>query len=362
MQDSNYFTWNSERITYSRDYTKLATSAGACYAEKLRQLVFSPRKSIEVLRDGISQLYIDVKNLSFYLPCGFELHSSGGAVHKLFKSGTPLKASTSNISNFKARNDNWLGVSLTMNIYRRDFEDRQPILWGVLIGERIQRALGMTEVEFREKIRVQCEVNQELDFKLLLCNGHNPLHMLNDDSTKISLPTPMINLGSQKKALETSGKVNYDIAVNVVEIATMQASIEPHIVFNSEKDYSKSIKECRYGKGVTSSSGHFVISSPLPDFPISNQHTFYIQYRKPEKDKWQRIGTIPRPDLPDPDRHTYRVSLDTNGDIRLHIDDIPYWLTDEITGLKEKGCVYIADLDPQSRNIDEQRDPFSGIH
>jgi len=61
----DYFVWNKERVTFVPEYTKLATSAGACYAEKLLQYGFNLEDSKELLRLGSNQLDIDVKNLFF---------------------------------------------------------------------------------------------------------------------------------------------------------------------------------------------------------------------------------------------------------------------------------------------------------
>ncbi len=54
---SDYFVWNEERVTFEPEYTKLATSAGACLAEKLRQLSFAPQQAKQLLRKGANQLY-----------------------------------------------------------------------------------------------------------------------------------------------------------------------------------------------------------------------------------------------------------------------------------------------------------------
>ncbi len=72
FSNSPYFVWNPERITFVLEFTKLATSAGACYAEKLRRLRFDPEESKGLLRKGANQLEIDVKNLFYYLPCNFK--------------------------------------------------------------------------------------------------------------------------------------------------------------------------------------------------------------------------------------------------------------------------------------------------
>ncbi|TVP59880.1 MAG: molecular chaperone, partial [Nodularia sp. (in: Bacteria)] len=87
FSNSPYFVWNPERITFVLEFTKLATSAGACYAEKLRRLRFDPEESKELLRKGANQLEIDVKNLFYYLPCNFKRKTQSNELLPIFKAG-----------------------------------------------------------------------------------------------------------------------------------------------------------------------------------------------------------------------------------------------------------------------------------
>src|SRR5262249_10248309 len=47
---SPHFVWNPERVTFVPQYAKLAPSAGACYAEKMRRTAFAPGRFKEQLR------------------------------------------------------------------------------------------------------------------------------------------------------------------------------------------------------------------------------------------------------------------------------------------------------------------------
>lgn len=118
---SDYFVWNEERVTFEPEYTKLATSAGACFAEKLRQLSFSPQESKDLLRKGANQLYIDVKNLFYFLPCSFVREVIGGSPVPIFHAGQELYQLKAEEGMAKLRSD-WLGMQLTNNIRRQDFE------------------------------------------------------------------------------------------------------------------------------------------------------------------------------------------------------------------------------------------------
>src|SRR5438046_1911329 len=69
--NSPHFVWNSERVTFVPQYAKLAPSAGACYAEKMRRTAFAPARFKEQLRKGLNQLTYNIDNLFFFLPCSF---------------------------------------------------------------------------------------------------------------------------------------------------------------------------------------------------------------------------------------------------------------------------------------------------
>ena len=131
---SDYFVWNEERVTFEPEYTKLATSAGACFAEKLRQLSFSPQESKDLLRKGANQLYIDVKNLFYFLPCSFVREVIGGSPVPIFHAGQELYQLKAEEGMAKLRS-NWLGMQLTNNIRRQDFEKMKLQLWGSYNGD-----------------------------------------------------------------------------------------------------------------------------------------------------------------------------------------------------------------------------------
>ena len=87
--NSPHFVWNPERVTFVPQYAKLAPSAGACYAEKMRRTAFAPARFKEQLRKGLNQLTYNIDNLFYFLPCSFLVPVHNGQI-EIFRAGQPL--------------------------------------------------------------------------------------------------------------------------------------------------------------------------------------------------------------------------------------------------------------------------------
>ncbi|MEA5622139.1 molecular chaperone [Nostoc sp. UHCC 0251] len=367
---SPYFVWNPERITFVLEFTKLATSAGACYAEKLRRLRFDPEESKSLLRKGANQLEIDVKNLFYYLPCNFKRKTQSNDLLTIFKAGQELYQLAPWETVAKVRTA-WQGIQLTNIIYRQDYEDGDLRLWGSFDGKNLMNKLGMQEAEFLKKIKVQFEIDQTLEFSVLLCQG-NPHYLI--DIPGIDLESVV----SETSALFADGKLNWniavegfnkdlndgDIAVNVLESATVDQPDAYHLVFEVGNDGSKLFQKFHYLRDGVTEPGIGLISNPLPPFPQTGQHTFYIYQTDAETNskKWIRIGALSKPDVTTDYPCQYRVTLDDQGILRMHAGEVPYWTSNSQECLKQEGCVYLAELELQPNEVDKERDPFCGIH
>jgi len=367
---SPYFVWNPERITFVLEFTKLATSAGACYAEKLRRLRFDPEESKSLLRKGANQLEIDVKNLFYYLPCNFKRKTQSNDLLTIFKAGQELYQLASWETVAKVRT-HWQGIQLTNIIYRQDYEEGDLRLWGSFDGKNLMNQLGMQEAEFLKKIKVQFEIDQTLEFNVLLCQG-NPHYLI--DIPGIDLESVV----SETSPLFADGKLNWniaverfnkdlndgDIAVNVLESATVDQPDAYHLVFEVGNDGSKLFQKFHYLRDGVTEPGTGLISNPLPPFPQTGQHSFYIYQIDAETNskKWIRIGALSKPDVTTDYPCQYRVTLDDQGILRMHAGEVPYWTSNSQECLKEEGCVYLAELELQPNEVDKERDPFCGIH
>ncbi|NES82518.1 MAG: molecular chaperone, partial [Moorea sp. SIO2B7] len=351
----DYFLWNPERITFVPQYTKIATSAGACYAERLLQYGFNLEAAKESLRLGSNQLDIDVKNLFYFLPCSFKLKTQDSSVLlPIFKAGQQLyqlDVEPQEESVAKVRSDWRSGVQLFTTIYRQDFEGMTPQLWGNYNGNKLASQLNMESSEVKDKIRVRFEIDHKLRFSLLLCQG-NPHYWIGEH-------LPSLDLG---KALGTQGviadgKVVCDIAVYVIESRnTIHKTDTHHLVFEGGKDYSQALKVFRYENGANKQGMRGLISAPLPPFPRNGKHTFY--FRHPNTDDWMLIGEARKTEFP----CKYYVTLDEQGILRIHAGEVCYWSAKGEEDLKQEGCVFKADLDLQPNEVDKDRDPFCGIH
>ncbi|MBD2503452.1 acetate and sugar kinases/Hsc70/actin family protein [Anabaena azotica] len=373
FSNSPYFVWNPERITFVLEYTKLATSAGACYAEKLRRLRFDPEESKALLRKGANQLEIDVKNLFYYLPCNFKRKTQSNELLPVFKAGQELYQLAPGENVAKVRTE-WQGIQLTNIIYRQDYEDGDLRLWGSFDGQTLKEKLGMDEGEFLKKIKVQFEIDQTLQFNVLLCQG-NPHYLIDVPGIDVN---SAISAASETSTLFADGDLKWniaveradkdlndgDIAVNVIESATVDQPDAYHLVFAVDKNNQKSLQAFHYLKDGSEKPGAGLISHPLPPFPQTGQHTFYVYQSDSASNskKWIRIGALRKPDVSTEYPCQYRVTLDNKGILRIHAGDVPYWTSTDKECLKQEGCVYRAELDLQPNEVDKERDPFCGIH
>lgn len=369
---SPYFVWNPERITFVLEFTKLATSAGACYAEKLRRLRFDPEESKNLLRKGANQLEIDVKNLFYYLPCNFKRKTQSQELLPIFNAGQELYQLIPGETVAKVRTA-WLGIQLTNIIYRQDYENGELRLWGSFDGKNLMEQQRMEETQFLKKIKVQFEIDQTLQFGVLLCQG-NPHYVIDVQGIDIN---SVISTDSETTDLFTDGKLKWniaieqpsqnlndgDIAINVLESATVDQPNAYHLVFAVDNHENQSLQTFHYLEdGVEPGRG--LISNPLPPFPHNGQHTFYIYQIDSETNtkKWIRIGSLSKPDINTDYPCQYHVTLDDQGILRMHAGEVPYWTSDHQECLQQPGCVYRAELDLQPNEVDKERDPFCGIH
>ncbi|NEP01026.1 MAG: molecular chaperone [Symploca sp. SIO2E9] len=376
---SDCFVWNPERITFVPEYTKLATSAGACYAEKLRRFSFDPQGAKELLIKGANQLYIDVNNLFYFLSCSFKLNTATHEFLTIFDAGQELyrlDPRDDSVAKFRSK---WLPPQLLIIIYRQDFDNGPRMLWGSFSCEKLAKDLNMKEEDFKERIRVQFEINQKLEFNLFFCQG-KPHYLIEDKVASLDVAEAVSkNLTEPEKqgviidnqlkceiAVKTdtvkTDIVKTDIAVNVLEARTVDSDAY-HPVFEVGKDYSNKIRNFRYEDGVSGQEVTGLISKPLPPFPKSNKHTFY--FRESQTDNWILIGELSRPEEREAnnnDHCQYRVTLDEKGIIRLHTGEVNYWTSDNLEDLQQEGCVVSRELELQSRNEDVQRNPFNGRH
>ncbi|MFB2917862.1 molecular chaperone [Aerosakkonema funiforme] len=360
FSQSQYFVWNPERIAFVPEFAKLATSIGACLAEKIRRYGFTSSNSKDMLIKGANQLDIEIKNLFYFLPCSFILRTqTEDNPITLFEAGKNL-IQLDYEETVKARTK-WMGIQLATSVYRLDYDRGERRNWGNFSGKGLADALGMNGIDFRKYIQAQFEINQKLQFKLFLCRGNphylilNNIPALNGESI---LKTLTQNKFIWKKPVDNTKRLpqDGDIAVNVLEAYMVDAHDAYHLVFEADEDVNQSLQifhyegDDRLGKGL--------ISNPLPSFPKIGKHTFYLF----QGGEWKLIGELSQPQMRTEFPYECRVTLDDKGILRIHAGEVPYCISDDRECLKEEGYVFVTELELQPNELIRERDPFSGEH
>jgi hypothetical protein len=369
---SPHFVWNPERVTFVPQYAKLAPSAGACYAEKMRRTAFAPARFKEQLRKGLNQLTYNIDNLFFFLPCSFLVPVHNGQI-EIFRAGQPLyRLDEQEVG--KARSEP-IGIRLLNAVMRRDFQAATPILWGSYDGMALARELDMPVPTFLNRIMMQFEVDYRLFMRIFLWDGPTPHHQIDPQAAFLDIPAALRQRAGGAEAAPAratpagasapAGAVTagWDISIDVI---TAQANSRPATVLISAE---QELGEALHDGSETSRRG---LIAALPDlFDESGKLT--VHARPPGGGEWVQVGELERPvdkkaGRANQERVTeyprrYRLTLDDAGVLRVHLGEVPYWKTEDLADWKDRpGRVLQRDLELVEPPARENRDPFCGVH
>jgi hypothetical protein len=364
--NSPHFVWNPERVTFVPQYAKLAPSAGACYAEKMRRTAFAPARFKEQLRKGLNQLTYNIDNLFFFLPCSFLVPVHNGQI-EIFKAGQPLfRLDEQEVG--KARSEP-IGVRLLNAVMRRDFQAATPILWGSYDGMALARELQMAVPMFLNRILMQFEVDYRLFMRIFLWDGHAPHYQLDPQAPFVDVTEALRQRaggGAPPEAARpgtATVKAGYDIAVDAIQA---QANSRPATALIAA---DQDLNETFHFDGDASCHGTI---AALPDL-FDESGKLMVHARRAGEGEWVHVGELkrpvdPRPPLPGQERVTeyprrYRLTLDERGVVRVHLGEVPYWKTEDLDDWKARpGRVLQRDLELVEPPPRENRDPFCGVH
>jgi hypothetical protein len=367
---SPHFVWNSERVTFVPQYAKLAPSAGACYAEKMRRTAFAPSRFKEQLRKGLNQLTYNIDNLFFFLPCSFLVPVHNGQI-EIFKAGQPLyRLDEQEVG--KARSEP-LGVRLLNAVMRRDYQAATPVLWGSYDGMALARELEMAVPVFLNRIMMQFEVDYRLFLRIFLWDGHVPHYQIDPQAAFLDV----VDALRQREGGKASGgegekgsrgekeavKAGCDLSVDVIHAQTN--SRPATVLVRADQE----LNETFHFNGDASHRG---LIAALPDL-FDETGNLTVHARKPGESEWIHVGELKRPvdlkpPLPGQERVTeyprrYRLTLDEHGVVRVHLGEVPYWKTEDLDDWKTRpGRVLQRDLELVEPPPRENRDPFCGAH
>jgi hypothetical protein len=359
--NSPHFVWNPERVTFVPQYAKLAPSAGACYAEKMRRTAFAPARFKEQLRKGLNQLTYNIDNLFFFLPCSFLVPVHNGQV-EIFKAGQPLyRLDEQEVG--KARSEP-IGIRLLNAVMRRDFQAATPLLWGSYDGMALARDLEMPVPVFLNRIMMQFEVDYRLFMRIFLWDGHTPHYQIDPQGPFLDVTGAMGQRAAPAATLaDGPAKAGWDISVDAIQAQSNNRRAT--VLIDSGQELSATFHDAADGvrRGLI---------APLPDlFDESGKLTVYA--RAPGAAEWVQVGELARPvdekayqagrervtEYP----RRYRLTLDDAGILRVHLGEVPYWKTEDLQDWKGRpGRVLQRDLELVEPPARENRDPFCGVH
>jgi hypothetical protein len=357
FSQSRYFLWNPERVTFVSDYAKLSTSIGAGYIEKLRRFVYAPQRAKPFLRQGFNQLYIDVKNLSNFLPSSFKRLVGDHKSELIFEAHTPLYQLDEDASG-KARSK-WFPTTLAIDIVREDFEGQQTLWGGFNSNLKIAESLSMRDAEFLNQIKVQFEIDHQLYLHLFFCSG-DPHYLIEPDLPSIDMRGALSgDLALVNESVDN--QLEWDIFIDAEVPATSQVRGGETVLFAAGSPYDQVFRYQTGRSGSNVAQGRGLLSqwiSPSPEFEKRGVHV----RRRGTKDMYL-VGEFPEPRVHTDYPYRYRMTLDDKGILRFHIGEVPYWLSENKAVLRDQpGCVYRAPLDLQPPREQKNRNPFSGIH
>jgi hypothetical protein len=375
---SPHFVWNPERVTFVPQYAKLAPSAGACYAEKMRRTAFAPTRFKEQLRKGLNQLTYNIDNLFFFLPCSFLVPVHNGQI-EIFRAGQPLfRLDEQEVG--KARSEP-IGIRLLNAVMRRDFQAATPILWGSFDGMALARELEMPVPTFLNRIMMQFEVDYRLFMRIFLWDGPTPHYQIDPRSAFLDIPAAISQRASanptgaaEKKPAADGATAGWDISVDVIPA---QLNSRPAtILISADQGLDETFHESVGGETPPNPQGGDAsrrgLIAALPDlFDESGKLT--VHARPPGGGEWVQVGELERPVdkkawQPGQERVTeyprrYRLTLDEAGVLRVHLGEVPYWKTEDLADWKARPRrVLQRDLELVEPPARENRDPFCGVH
>lgn len=372
--------WKNTDVRIERDFSKLATSIGACWAESIRQFAFDPPGAIPRLVDGQTVLYIDVENLFFNLPCTFARRQQEGYTSLISVGAELFQLDTEMTGKVRSR---WEQLTEIFTVYRM-IKPQQGVSWGNFKFQQhamsLQDGFVPAPPVWPEKIKVQLEATQDLDLWLHLCRGSphyvvggptlNVFDALKDlaRETDTAELLPWVLSDDQQMPTALPG----DIVVNSLIAGSGERGGD--VVFAASTPDAQELGNSPFDEEFFDSDDpreeptKGTISRHLPPPPdatrgAGGQPGWTFHLRLPDGSS-KLIGELPKPTLGEGDfPKYYRATIDARGRLHVHAGELPYRKAGSLREVElEPGRVYTLQVQPGDPDHDKARDPFSGKH
>jgi hypothetical protein len=349
-------------IVVERDYAKLATSVGACWARSIQGLARSPEGAIPRLKKGHNELWLDVKNLFFNLPCTFNLGGQlgGGTGYDSLLGTSEELYQLSPDDRSPAVRSEWFQLMDYMDVHR------ETHLWGQFRWQEHEREAGLDPALWPREIFCSVEANAALDLHLLLCRGEQR-HYLVEGS---SLPAFAADgeQGSQGRGSRDGGQPIAPGDIEVNAYSSDGAHQGQEIFPDARKgpgpadssDFPDIFHPAEDATGEGAFRGLAGTKKELPEPPRNGTWTFH--YRD-EKGTLHRLGELTPPPTDSSSRVRYYPTLDEMGNLRVHACSVPFWPAGSLREVQDvPGSVLRMVMEVPPEGADPAKDPFNGTH
>ena len=355
--------WDPAGVRVERDYSKLATAIGACWAESIRQKAVDPTRARPQLREGKTVLDVDVDNLFFTLPCTFSV----GEMEQV-ESRLPVGARLYQIDDEpvgKLRSAIWDPLYEAVDVYRMRTDKAAGPRWGTFKFREHAHELGVLDdldpAVWPTQVSTQLEVNQELDLWLHLCRG-TPHFVV--DGPEIDVVAAIQDayggehIGPDWQLPDTlPGEILVDslIAGSATSSRRLVFPADSPLVF--DEVFHDDVLGSTPTEGLLAEQDLEPPARRRGDGPTEGW-TFTLRYPGGEKE----IGTLPRPGHAGRFPTRFRASLDRRGRLRVHAGELRYRAAAGLKDVEEAGRVYTVRFPPHADRQSDARNPFNGTH
>ena len=314
---------------------------------------------------GHNELYLDVKNLFFHLPCAFslvvELGSGGSNVLEILSTGHELYQLSPDGTEPAVRSD-WFELAEYFDIFRKGQGNDKR--WGAFRWEAdLAGAEGLDRAVWPRQVLGSVEANSALDLHLLLCRGDTRHYLV--DAPSIPALRPESDRGGRWPRGGRDGRRPIhpgDIEVNAYGLDGTHQGEAVFPQARRQDGDDPPFPEYFHPAGDATRSTVFrgLIGRPLPEPPRDGTWTFH--YRD-TSGTLHRIGELTPPPRTSGLRAHYIPSLDEHGNLRVHDCAVPYWPASSALEVQNfPGSVLRVPVETPPDQEIPAKDPFNGTH
>jgi hypothetical protein len=379
--------WKPSSVVVEREYGKQATSLGACWVRANRATTPQPEGARDRLRSGRNQLYIDVRNLLFNLPCEFhQSRTLGGGedTELILPVGAELyclegSGPGSDVAVVRSKQ---FALTDEVSVYRDTFAGGRLPRWGEFQWKNVDP--DRDETVWPNEITYQVEVTADLQPFILLYRGDRPHY----DVSGVQ-PVSVLAAAAKAGAPSAPGSAGMSrplLAPGAVVVNTYSSSgdhdgtpvfVATTATVPSDTASAQSVPPAASGTSDEEPVGPHIWPEVFHDGDRQvrgvtarftappTQGGFWSFHYLDANGKAHGIGDVTAPKRAPGDTRPIRswVSLTEDGELRVHLGEIPFWAAEDLAEVElHRGRVHRATMEITDEEYRAGRDPFNGRH